>query len=355
MSSSALEVEPGQLLPGYRGAQVAHWIYALGARQWEAMTNLPKELRAELAARYRLSEFQSLESVPSQDGSVRYLFTLLDGQKTEAVYMPYPGRKTLCLSTMVGCSAGCRFCATGALGFGRNLSSAEILDQLLAVAADQGFSPREVRNVVLMGMGEPLLNLEAVLKALRVMLHPQGLALSPRRVTLSTVGIPRGIRRLAQEGLGVRLAVSLHAPDEETRQALIPTARRHALEEILEAVREYQAVTRRRVTFEYTLLAGLNDRPWQAQALAERLRGLKAHLNLIPFNPWPGAPVQGSSPEDLRRFAALLKAQGIPVSIRWSRGQDVGAACGQLALRAARQDGVDLRQNFRRELYPRRS
>ncbi|MEJ5312726.1 MAG: radical SAM protein, partial [Anaerolineae bacterium] len=178
----------------------------------------------EWAEQYRISEFAEVTPFPSQDGSVKYLFTLLDGQKTEAVYMPYLNRKTICISSMVGCPAGCTFCATGRMGFGRNLTAAEILDQILFTAHHQGHTPREIRNVVLMGMGEPLLNLENVYKALERMLHPEGLAMSPRRITLSTVGIPRGIYKMAEWGLEVRLALSLHAPDDETRQQIIPTA-----------------------------------------------------------------------------------------------------------------------------------
>lgn len=189
-----LELLPEELPgEGYRRAQIAHWLYAKGARDFSEMTDLPKALREALAREWRLSEFSLVQAFPSQDGSVKYLFTLLDGKKTEAVYMPYENRKTVCLSTMVGCPAGCTFCATGALGFGRNLTAAEILDQLLTIAYHQGLSPREIRNVVLMGMGEPLLNLRNVLKAVRIMLHKKALALSPRRVTLSTVGIPKGI------------------------------------------------------------------------------------------------------------------------------------------------------------------
>ena len=332
---SLLEVLPGELpLEGFRKRQLAHSIWGRGARSFAEMTDLPKALRAELEERYTLSAFQLLEAYPSRDGSVKYLFTLWDGQKTEAVYMPYENRKTVCLSSMVGCPAGCTFCATGALGFGRNLSAGEILDQLRAIAHHQGISPREIRNVVLMGMGEPLLNLDNVLKAARIMLHPEGLALSPRRVTLSTVGIPRGILRLAEEDLGLRLALSLHAPDDETRQRIIPTAHRYRVAEIMEAVRRYYARTKRRVTFEYTLLKGINDHPWQARALAGLLRGLSAHVNLIPFNPWEGAPVEGTPRRGILAFAEELRRLGIPTSIRHSRGQDVGAACGQLALKA---------------------
>jgi 23S rRNA (adenine2503-C2)-methyltransferase len=329
-----LELFPEELPgEGFRKAQIAHWLYAKGALDFSEMTDLPKALREALSREWRLLEFSLVQAFPSQDGSVKYLFTLLDGQRTEAVYMPYENRKTLCLSSMVGCPAGCSFCATGALGFGRNLTAAEILSQLLAIAHHQGISPREIRNVVLMGMGEPLLNLGNVLKAIGIMLHKKALAMSPRRITLSTVGIPKGIHRLAEEDLGVRLALSLHAPDDETRQQIIPTAHRYPIAEIMEAVRYYYAKTKRRVTFEYTLLKGVNDHLWQARLLAKLLKGLSAHVNLIPFNPWEGAPVEGTPKAGLLAFAEELKRQGVPTSIRWSRGQDVGAACGQLALK----------------------
>lgn len=335
MMRSLLELSPEELpLEGFRKRQLAHWIWGRGARSFAEMTDLPKALRAEMEERYTLSAFQLVEAYPSRDGSVKYLFTLWDGQKTEAVYMPYENRKTVCLSSMVGCPAGCTFCATGALGFGRNLNAGEILDQLRAIAHHQGISPREIRNVVLMGMGEPLLNLDNVLKAARILLYPEGLALSPRRVTLSTVGIPRGILRLAEEDLGLRLALSLHAPDDETRRRIVPTAYRYRVAEIMEAVRRYYARTGRRVTFEYTLLKGLNDHLWQARALAGLLRGLSAHVNLIPFNPWEGAPVEGTPRKGVLAFAEELRRLGIPTSIRHSRGRDVGAACGQLALKA---------------------
>jgi 23S rRNA (adenine2503-C2)-methyltransferase len=320
---------PGQ---GYRKRQVANWIWVSGARSFGEMTNLPAGLRDELAAVWRVGEFRDVQAFPSEDGSVRFLFTLLDGARTEAVYLPYPDHTTLCISSQVGCPAGCTFCATGRLGFGRNLTAAEILDQVLATAAAQGHPPRVVRNVVLMGMGEPLLNLNAVTAAIRRLVDPRALDLSPRRITLSTVGIPRGIHRLAEEDLGVRLALSLHAPDDETRQRIIPTAHRFGIAEIMAAVRRYFETTRRRVTFEYTLLEEVNDHLWQARRLGGLLQGIVAHVNLIPFNPWPGAPVTGSPPARIRAFAAELETMGIETSVRWSRGQDVGAACGQLAL-----------------------
>ena len=320
---------PGE---GYRRAQIAAWLYNKGAASWESMTDLPKALRAELAQQYRVSEFASVTPFVSQDESVKYLYTLLDGQKTEAVYMPYANRRTICISSMVGCPAGCTFCATGKMGFGRNLSAAEILDQILYAAHHQGHSPREIRNVVLMGMGEPLLNMDNVLEAIRRMLHLEGLAMSPRRITLSTVGIPRGIYRLAEEDVEVRLALSLHAPDDETRKQIIPTGQRYSIAEIMQAVRHYYDQTKRRVTLEYTMLQGLNDHLWQAEALAKHLKGLSAHVNLIPWNPWEGAPHKGTPKTQILKFAETLEKLGVPVSVRWSRGRDVGAACGQLAL-----------------------
>ncbi|MEJ2288528.1 MAG: 23S rRNA (adenine(2503)-C(2))-methyltransferase RlmN [Deinococcales bacterium] len=318
--------------PGYRRAQLVQWLYRHGAQTFEAMTNLPSELRAALAERYRISPFDTVQRFPSRDGSVRYLFGLPDGQRTEAVYMPYADRKTVCVSSMVGCPAGCAFCATGALGFGRNLSAGEIVGQVLVVAAAEGVPPGEIRNVVLMGMGEALLNYDAALRAVRTLVAPEGLDLSPRRITLSTVGLPSRIRRLAGEGLPLVLALSLHAPDEEARRAIIPTAHAHPIDEIMGAVRAYQEATGRRVTIEYTLLRGVNDDVARARALAGLLRGLKSHVNLIPFNPWPGSGFRESTPAATERFRAELERLRVPVSVRFSRGRDAGGACGQLAL-----------------------
>lgn len=331
---SILVPDPSELPgKGYRKEQIARWLYVTGARRFEEMTNLPKAMREELARQWRISAFREVEAFESSDGSVKFLYTLRDGMQTEAVYMPYTGRTTLCISSQVGCPAGCTFCATGKMGFGRDLESHEILDQVLAAAADRGHPPEEIRNIVLMGMGEPLLNLDAVSAAIRRMIDPAAMDLSPRRITLSTVGIPKGIYRLASEDLGVRLALSLHAPDDETRRRIIPTAHRFAVEEIMAAVRHYFDRVGRRVTVEYTLLNRLNDHDWQARRLAGLLAGLSAHVNLIPWNPWEGAPVAASPEERIEAFQAVLEEEGIPVSVRWSRGRDVGAACGQLALK----------------------
>lgn len=317
---------------GYRRTQLAGWLYERGARSFDEMTNLPAAWREELAREWRVSPFAGLERFPSRDGSVRYLLTLVDGRQTEAVYMPYDNRKTVCVSSMVGCPAGCAFCATGALGFGRNLTTAEIVGQLLAVAWGEGFGPREIRNVVLMGMGEALLNYDAALAAVRRMIDPHALDMSPRRITLSTVGLPAKIRRLADEELGLTLAVSLHAPDEETRRRIIPTAHAHSIDDIIASLRHWRERGGRRVTIEYTMLDGVNDSDEQARHLADRLEGLGSHVNLIPFNPWGASSFRSSSRRRIEAFREGLERRGLSVSVRFSRGRDTGGACGQLAL-----------------------
>ncbi|QFP76384.1 23S rRNA (adenine(2503)-C(2))-methyltransferase RlmN [Deinococcus sp. AJ005] len=321
-------------LEGFRRTQLLEWVYVQGAGTFDGMSNLPAEMRAELSGQYHLNPFREIETVRSSDGSVKYLFTLQDGRQMEAVYMPYLDRKTVCVSTMVGCPARCSFCATGAMGFGRNLTPGEIVGQVLAVAGGEGLAPRELRNLVFMGMGEAMLNYDHTMAAARILLHPQALGMSKRRITLSTVGIAKGITRLATEDdLGLKLAISLHAPDEETRQRIIPTGAANSIAEIMAAAREYQGVTGRRITFEYTMLRGVNDAVWQAELLADLLRGLVSHVNLIPMNPWDGSGFQSTSETDIQSFYDTLEARGVDVSVRRSRGKDAGAACGQLALK----------------------
>ena len=316
----------------YRRTQLVQGVYQRAAGSFDDLTDLPAAWRDELAAQWSIDPFASVERYVSRDASVRYLFTLHDGRRTEAVYMPYARRKTICVSSMVGCPAGCTFCATGALGFGRNLTRGEIVAQLLTVARLERFPPREIRNVVLMGMGEALLNYDEALAAIRTLVQPEVLDMSPRRITLSTVGLPKRIERLAGEGLPLTLAVSLHAPDEETRKEIIPTAHAHALPDIVASLHTWQKATKRRVSIEYTMLAGVNDHAWQADALARLLRGLHAHVNLIPFNVWEGSPQGGSNRLTIDAFRDRLERKGMSVSVRFSRGQDSGAACGQLSL-----------------------
>jgi 23S rRNA (adenine2503-C2)-methyltransferase len=334
-----LDVDPAELPAdagrAYRRDQLAGWIYGRAVADFAAMTDLPKRWRQELAGAWRLDPFDEVRRFPSWDGSVRYLFVLPDGRRTEAVYMPYETRKTVCVSSMVGCPAGCTFCATGALGFGRNLSRGEIVGQILAIARHEKIEPAAIRNVVLMGMGEALLNYDEAIAAIRRMIDPAALDMSPRRITLSTVGLPKRIERLAGEGLPLTLAVSLHAPDEATRKEIIPTAHAHSIDAIVASLHAWQRATRRRVSIEYTMLAGVNDSLAQADALAELLRGLRAHVNLIPFNDWAASGFVGSDRGRIDAFRARLDARGASVSVRFSRGQDTGAACGQLSLQGA--------------------
>ncbi len=316
----------------FRSRQLAAWLYEQGADSFDRMTSLPAAYRTELAASWRLSPFAETRRFESADGSVRYLFTLQDGKQTEAVYMPYANRRTVCVSSMVGCPAGCAFCATGAMGFGRNLSSAEITAQLMEVAWGEGIEPRQLRNVVMMGMGEALLNYRNAIAAIRSWIDPLGLDMSPRRITLSTVGLPGKIRQLIGEELQLTLAVSLHAPDEETRKRIIPTAHAHSLDDIMASLHEWQERIGRRVTIEYTMLEGINDHDWQARRLVWLLAGLKSHVNLIPFNAWGESDFRTSSRGVIGSFLQVLEDGGVSASVRFSRGQDAGAACGQLSL-----------------------
>lgn len=319
--------------PKFRRKQLANWLYEKSAQDFDAMTNLSADWRQELSENYIINPYKKMESFPSADDSVRYLFTLNDGLQTEAVYMPYKSRKTVCLSSMVGCPAGCSFCATGAIGFGRNLSQAEIIGQIMAIANAESINPKEIRNVVLMGMGEALLNYENAVSAIKLMINPDALDMSARRITLSTVGLPKQIRKLAKEGLPLVLAISLHAPDDLTRKEIIPTANAHPVSEIIESLYDWQRLINRRITIEYVMLAGINDAEWQAEALAILLSKLKTiHINLIPFNSWGESSFKSSDKYAIRKFKKVLEQNRMQVSVRFSRGQDAGAACGQLAL-----------------------
>ncbi len=329
-----LDLHPDQYpLEGYRQKQLLEWVFGQGVSSFSQMSNIPQASRSQLEDSFAFSTFLKVEKFVSTDGSTKYLYTLLDGKQMEAVLMPYQDRITICVSTMVGCPAGCAFCATGRMGFGRNLTSGEIVEQVLYAARDNGWQPNMIRNLVFMGMGEPLLNYDHTLNAARILLHPNGLGMSQRRVTLSTVGLPKQIIKLASEDVVVKLAISLHAPDEETRQQIIPTAHASSIKDILESAREYQRRSKRRLTFEYSMLAGVNDHLWQAELLAELLRGLIAHVNLIPMNSWAGSGFTSSSEARIQEFYNTLEHLGIPVSVRRSRGRDAGAACGQLALK----------------------
>jgi 23S rRNA (adenine2503-C2)-methyltransferase len=310
--------------PAYRGKQIHQWIYQQGVRSLADITVLPKRWRAELEnILVGRSELHHRSVAP--DGTVKYLLRLVDGQIIETVGIPTAKRLTVCVSSQVGCPMACDFCATGKGGFTRNLQRHEIVDQVLTVQED--FQQR-VSNIVFMGMGEPLLNSENVLAAVRSL--NEDIGIGKRFITISTVGIPGHIRRLAQHQLQATLAVSLHASNQALREQLIPSAHHYPLEALLSECRDYVQQTGRRVTFEYILLAELNDRPEQADELAHHLRGFQSHVNLIPYNPINEVDYQRPSPQRIQTFGDRLKAHNIAVSVRRSRGLEADAACGQL-------------------------
>jgi 23S rRNA (adenine2503-C2)-methyltransferase len=321
----------------FRARQLLKWIYRRGESDFAAMTDLARDFRARLAdvAEVRVPEIVAARTAP--DGTRKWLLRMpgavASEQVIETVFIPEPGRGTLCISTQVGCVLDCAFCATGQQGFNRNLTAAEIIGQVWLANRELGYEPegdRIVTNVVLMGMGEPLANYRNVLPALQLMLDDLGYDLSRRRVTLSTSGLVPQIYRLAED-TNVALAVSLHAPNDRLRDELVPINRRHPIAELLAACWHYlERQNGRSVTFEYTLLDGVNDRPEHARELAGLLRGHDAKVNLIPFNPFPGTRFRRSPPEAIRRFRDLLMQGGVMATIRKTRGEDIDAACGQL-------------------------
>ncbi|MGH7359643.1 MAG: 23S rRNA (adenine(2503)-C(2))-methyltransferase RlmN, partial [Candidatus Rokuibacteriota bacterium] len=301
-----------------------------GVDDCAAMTDLPRHLRERLPAVAVVAPPAVVGRHVSRDGSVKLELGLADGRRVQSVVIPDGDRLTLCLSTQVGCGFGCAFCLTGTMGLERNLTAGEIVGQAWAARASLAAGAR-LTHVVFMGMGEPLANYAATVKALRVLIAPLGFGFSPRRITVSTVGLVKGLEKLARENLRVNLAVSLHAPTDETRSRLMPVNRGWGLDDLLAACRRFPLPVRQRMTFEYTLLDGVNDSPEDARRLARRLEGLRAKVNLIPFNEWSGSTFRRPSPERIRGFQRVLLDAGLTATIRWSKGEDVGAACGQLA------------------------
>jgi 23S rRNA (adenine2503-C2)-methyltransferase len=335
--------------PRFRVDQVWHWLYRSLALRFETMTNLPATLRTRLATETELALLSPVMEQVSANGQTRkVLFRLRDGHTIESVLMGYRDRRTACISTQVGCGMNCIFCATGQGGLIRNLSAGEIVAQVIYLAselrqAERGqvsenrgqLEPQEhpITNVVLMGMGEPLANYAATWQAIATLTDDRGYGLGARRITLSTVGLVPGIRRLSAEAVPINLAVSLHAADDELRNRLVPINRRYPLAMLMAAVRDYANATHRRVTFEYALIDGVNDGLQQAQQLADLLHGLLCHVNLIPLNPTPGSPLRPSPRERVDAFRDQLQAAGIAATVRMRRGIDIEAGCGQLRRR----------------------
>jgi len=329
--------------PAYRGGQIYHAMYAERKFDFTRMTSLPAALRERLTKESRITLPTVRQRYASKDGSVRYLFELSAGAEgkarsaasVEAVFMPSEGRQTICVSTQAGCAVGCQFCLTAQLGLIRNLSAGEILAQVLLPLEEHKTELAGQTNIVLMGQGEPLLNFEAVLAALQVLLDPEGIGISPKHVTLSTSGIVPGIERLGQEKVRPKLAISLNASNDEQRNVLMPINRKYPLEQLLAACKDYPLRPWEHLTFEYVLLGGVNDSAEDARRVVRLLAPLKSvKVNLIPWNPGE-LPYRESPPEKIEEFRKILVDRGVPAFVRYSRGRDVMAACGQLALKDA--------------------
>jgi len=333
----------------FRERQLWHWIYNRGVSDIGAMTTLSKRFRAELAERYVVGRPATARALTSLDGTRKWLLRFADGQEVECVHIPEENRGTLCVSSQVGCTLTCTFCHTGTQRLVRNLSAAEIVGQVMLARDALGEWPspqddRQLTNIVLMGMGEPLFNYDNVAKALKIVMDHEGLSLSRRKITLSTSGVVPMIRRCGEE-LAVNLAISLHAVTDALRDVLVPINRKYPLAELIEACRTYPGASNaRRITFEYVMLKGVNDSPAEARALVRLLHGIPAKVNLIPFNPWPGAPYERSSAAAIAAFADIVNAAGYSAPVRTPRGEDIMAACGQLksASVRARKSGAKI-------------
>ncbi len=316
--------------PAYRARQVYAGIYGRGERSWEAFTDLGKPLREKLKERF-VVEYPPVHRVfDSKDGTRRYLFELSGGQRIEAVYIPEEKRDTLCISTQVGCAVGCLFCATGRLRMQHNLTPGEIVGQIMALESDRDMEAKRL-NIVIMGMGEPLNNYDNVMQAIRLMTDERGMSISPRRITLSTAGVVPGILALAKEPVIPNLAISLNATTDPVRDRLIPINKKWNIAALLEACREFPLEPRRRITFEYVLIKGINDTVFDAHRLAKLLKGMKKKVNLIPLNAADSISLKPPAPERVLEFQRILIDHNITANIRRPRGTDIAAACGMLA------------------------
>ena len=322
-------------LQKFRSRQVWHWLYHKGAASFEEMTTLSKKVRAQLGQTSSIKRPTVSEKQTSIDGTIKWLLEFEDGAKAETVFIPEEDRGTLCISSQVGCTLNCSFCHTGTQKLVRNLSSSELVGQILIAFDELSAWPsaqigRPLTNIVLMGMGEPLYNLDNVIKALKIIMDNEGISISKRRITLSTSGIVPEFSRCGLE-TDVNLAISLHAVTDDVRDILVPINKKYPIKDLLDACREYPGVSNsRRITFEYVMLKGINDSTSDARALVKLMEGIPAKINLIPFNPWPGSPYECSEKKQIEEFAKIVLKAGYPSPVRTPRGDDILAACGQL-------------------------
>src|SRR6478736_472228 len=313
----------------FHAKQIYQWIWKRGVAGFDEMTNLSRELRDALTERATVSQADVVHHDVSEDGTQKFVLRLSDGRQIESVFIPDTPKQTFCVSTQVGCAMGCAFCLTGKMGLIRQLSAAEIAAQVRLLARATNLLDKPF-NIVLMGMGEPLNNYDATMKALRMLNQKEGFDMHPKRVTLSTVGLVPMMDKLAQEDLMPNLAVSLHAATEETRRAIVPPTKKYSLQDILDACKRFPVSKRRRIMFEYVMLAGVNDSDADARKLVKVLSGIKAKVNLLPLNAAPGIPFERPADDRVNAFARILADRGLMVSVRKSRGRDIRAACGQL-------------------------
>jgi len=320
----------------FHAKQIYQWIWKRGVAGFDEMTNLSRELRDALTERATVSQADVVHHDVSEDGTQKFVLRLSDGRQIESVFIPDTPKQTFCVSTQVGCAMGCAFCLTGKMGLIRQLSAAEIAAQVRLLARATNLLDKPF-NIVLMGMGEPLNNYDATMKALRMLNQKEGFDMHPKRVTLSTVGLVPMMDKLAQEDLMPNLAVSLHAATEETRRAIVPPTKKYSLQDILDACKRFPVSKRRRIMFEYVMLAGVNDSDADARKLVKVLSGIKAKVNLLPLNAAPGIPFERPADDRVNAFARILADRGLMVSVRKSRGRDIRAACGQLITESTRK------------------
>jgi 23S rRNA (adenine2503-C2)-methyltransferase len=323
------EVLIGLGAPRFHARQIFQWIHKRGVIEFELMSDLPRELRARIADEFSILTPAVLRKERSTDGTTKFLLRLADGKQIESVFIPDTPSQTFCISTQVGCAMRCAFCLTGRMGIDRNLTAGEIAGQVRVLARELGMLETRF-NIVLMGMGEPLHNYDATMKALRILADEHGFAVSPRRITLSTVGVLPALEKLATESIMPNLAISLHSTTEDQRDMLVPINRKYGLEELLDACRRFPVKRRERITFEYVMLSGVNDTPEDARRLVRLLHGIRGKVNLLPLNEAAGIPFERPSDARVNAFARILSEHGVTVSVRKSRGRDIRAACGQL-------------------------